>query len=378
MEQNNKKINILYLFPGPIYRPDLPDFRDRFDMLSDHFQGHIFSWSHKAENSRYRIKNFLFESIVFPGKGFWGRLRLGWFMLRKSLAIKDRIEVIICYDPIFTGIVGVFLKLLFRCKLIIELNSSDLGEAMMMERGRSVKVRVKIFISKSLRNFSLFFTDGIKLLTELQRDSLEPRYLKKKVFCFHDFVPTHYFQQGSAVQGKYILSVGFPFYRKGVDILVKAFERIASDFPEFKLKFIGHRLQQEAEEYLGSWHDRIEFCHPFFYDELQQEFLNCYCLVLPSREEGMGRVLIEAMACGKPVIGANVGGIPSLIENQGNGFLFESEDVDALSEKLKLLMSDQEAFQRMGMRSKKLVEEKFSSIRYCDHFKCMINNVLDY
>jgi len=74
-----------------------------------------------------------------------------------------------------------------------------------------------------------------------------------------------------------------------------------------------------------------------FYDDLQKEFLACRCFVLPSREEGMGRVLLEAMASAKPVIGANVGGIPALIEDGKNGYLFESEDVDELAKKLDLI-----------------------------------------
>ena len=121
---------------------------------------------------------------------------------------------------------------------------------------------------------------------------------------------------------------------------MKAFEKIADQFPDFELRLIGHLLQDEAKKYLGTWLIRVKFIKPMFYEELKPYFLNCYGFVLPSREEGMGRVLIEAMACSKPLIGSNAGGIPSLIKDGENGFLLESENVDDLAQKLAMLLKE--------------------------------------
>ena len=66
----------------------------------------------------------------------------------------------------------------------------------------------------------------------------------------------------------------------------------------------------------------------------------CSLFVLPSRTEAMGRVLLEAMACKKPIIASNVGGIPEIIKDGYNGLLFESENVDDLAEKIRLVLSN--------------------------------------
>ncbi len=74
----------------------------------------------------------------------------------------------------------------------------------------------------------------------------------------------------------------------------------------------------------------------------------------------MGRVLVEAMAAGKPVIGSNVDGIPNVIKNGVNGFLFENEDVNDLAQKLEKLITTPELRKRMGNEGRKCIKNKFS------------------
>ena len=176
---------------------------------------------------------------------------------------------------------------------------------------------------------------------------------------------------------KFVLFVGFPFYIKGVDILVRAFEKICNKFPEFTLKLIGHELEEEAKRYLKCWNKRVNFCKPVFYDEIIKEFLNCYCFVLPSREEGVARVLIEAMSSGKPVIGSDRGGTPEIIKDGECGFIFKGESVEDLASKLEILLSDANLAKKMGEKGREIVKERFSSEKYCEYFTEMIKNTLN-
>jgi glycosyltransferase involved in cell wall biosynthesis len=270
---------------------------------------------------------------------------------------------------------GSILKLIFKCKLIVELNNSDLGTAIEMEMGQGLLTKIKIFAANKTRAIVLANVDGIKLLTENQRGNLEQKYHAKKVYCFHDFVPTNYFTDAPKKMEPYILFVGYPFYRKGIDLLIEAFTGIADEFPEMELWLIGHRLEEAAEKTLGQWHHRVKFIKPVYYDELRDYFLNCRCFVLPSREEGMGRVLLEAMASGKAIIGANVGGIPGLLENNINGLLFESENVDDLEEKLNLVLSDVALTRTLGEKAVDTIVDKFSAEKYLEYFEDMVNGV---
>ncbi len=73
--------------------------------------------------------------------------------------------------------------------------------------------------------------------------------------------------------------------------------------------------------------------------------------VLSSRQEGLGSALIEAMACGLPVVGTDAGGIPELIENGRNGFVVPREDPAALAEAILRLAGDDRLRSRMGSAS---------------------------
>ncbi len=378
MNETQKKLNVICIFSGPTSRPDKFDFKERYLMLSESFQGEVYSWSNNPEFREYSMGDFTFKADIHENK-VPGKLSKIIFIAKSALAFnkKKKVDLIICYDPVFTGFIGVFLKLALGSKLIVELNNSNMQEAILMEMGDSFKARAKIFLFKLLRAFTLRFTDGIKLLTENQRDNLEIKYQQKKVFCFHDFVPTHYFSERKKRMDNYILFVGYPFHRKGIDLLVQAFERIENEFPEMELLLIGHRLIGEANNRLGEWSSRIKFLKPMYYDELREYFLNCYCFILPSREEGMGRVLLEAMASEKAVIGCNVGGIPGLITDGVNGLLFEKEDVDGLVNQMRVLLSNKEYSQSLGKEGGRYIEQHYSSKKYCEHFTRMAYEVCD-
>lgn len=78
--------------------------------------------------------------------------------------------------------------------------------------------------------------------------------------------------------------------------------------------------------------------------------------VLPSRNEGMGRVIVEAMAAGKPVIASNVGGIPDLVKHGINGFLVPTEDPEALGAAILQMAEKPELRRDMGAAGKRIAQ----------------------
>jgi glycosyltransferase involved in cell wall biosynthesis len=83
--------------------------------------------------------------------------------------------------------------------------------------------------------------------------------------------------------------------------------------------------------------------------------------VLPSFFEGMGRVLLEAMAMEKPVVASSVGGIPDLVEHGTNGLLVAPGDVNGLAEALMKTLKDKCLAENMGKAGRKMISEKFSA-----------------
>lgn len=87
-------------------------------------------------------------------------------------------------------------------------------------------------------------------------------------------------------------------------------------------------------------------------------------LILPSWEEPFGRVVIEAMAAGKPVIGTNAGGVPEIIEDGKTGILIPSRDPRAMSEAMDKLLKDRKLAQWMGEEGRKRVMKYFTPQAY--------------
>ena len=83
-------------------------------------------------------------------------------------------------------------------------------------------------------------------------------------------------------------------------------------------------------------------------------------VALPSSWEGMPNVILEAMACGKPAVAANVGGCAELIVEGETGFLVAPGDEAALAERIVLLLRDAALRRRLGAAARQRVEREFS------------------
>nr|WP_256753066.1 glycosyltransferase family 4 protein [Mesorhizobium sp. Mes31] len=150
--------------------------------------------------------------------------------------------------------------------------------------------------------------------------------------------------------GNRLVAVGRLVPQKGFDLLLKAFANIRRDFPEWKLVIWGEgpdRAELEAERDRLGLHDCLEMpgitSQPGIWVETADAF------VLSSRYEGWGIVLLEAMAAGLPVISFDCQWGPrEMVENEKNGLLVESGNVDALAAGLRRLLGDENLRQRLG------------------------------
>ena len=103
-------------------------------------------------------------------------------------------------------------------------------------------------------------------------------------------------------------------------------------------------------------------------EELKRLYVASDIYVLPSLEEPCPTSLLEPLACGKPLIGTNVGGIVMMIKNGWNGFLVESANEKQLAEKIKYLIDHPGKWEEMGKNSRKLAEEEFDWSKIADRY----------
>ncbi len=104
------------------------------------------------------------------------------------------------------------------------------------------------------------------------------------------------------------------------------------------------------------------------------ELMSCFdALVLTTKRETFGLVLIEAMHCGIPVIGSNAGGVPEIIDDGVTGLLFESWNVNSLAEALKRLYSDKNLRNRIATMGREKARGKFNAnVQYRKVFQTML------
>ncbi|CAM5529549.1 N-acetyl-alpha-D-glucosaminyl L-malate synthase OS=Lysinibacillus sphaericus OX=1421 GN=bshA_1 PE=4 SV=1 [Lysinibacillus sphaericus] len=99
--------------------------------------------------------------------------------------------------------------------------------------------------------------------------------------------------------------------------------------------------------------------------------------LLLSQQESFGLVLLEAMACGVPCIGSNVGGIPEVIDHGVDGYLVELGDTDAVAEYAVELLNDEDKLLRFREAAMRAVNEKFHSSKIVEQYEQLYEKVAE-
>ncbi|HUH15533.1 MAG TPA: glycosyltransferase family 4 protein [Gaiellaceae bacterium] len=137
------------------------------------------------------------------------------------------------------------------------------------------------------------------------------------------------------------LFVGVLERYKNVDGLAAAWRRVAQEIPNATLHLVGTgTLTRVASALVEELPGRVDWDESLPAEGVARALDAATALVLPSRSEGMGRVLVEALCRGRPVVGARVGGIPDVVEDGVSGLLVPPGDIAALAAALVRVLSD--------------------------------------
>jgi glycosyltransferase involved in cell wall biosynthesis len=149
---------------------------------------------------------------------------------------------------------------------------------------------------------------------------------------------------------------------KGHDTLIQAFREIRNRKEGARLVIVGEgylfkRLRDLVDQY--ELKDAVVFTG--FQEDVAQVIGTFDVAVLPSLFEGMGRVLLEAMAMEKPVVASRVGGIPDLVEHGVNGYLVSPGDAKELEHDVLAILDDPSLGRRMGREGRQRISSRFSA-----------------
>jgi glycosyltransferase involved in cell wall biosynthesis len=155
----------------------------------------------------------------------------------------------------------------------------------------------------------------------------------------------------------YVFAIGRLVEQKGFDLLLRAFALTKSDMHELWIAGDGP-ARQSLEKLISQLHleNRVRLLGRVVRQRAVELFKGCDFFVLPSRQEPLGLVNLEAMAAGKAVVAFRVGGVPEVVPDEA-GVLLPPEDVPALAAAIERLANDSALSSRMGSYGRQHVKQ---------------------
>jgi glycosyltransferase involved in cell wall biosynthesis len=311
-----------------------------------------------------------------------------WIMLVTSLP--SLIRLVSQYDIIFVsgfrslGIIGVLISKLFHKVCILKADnngemSGDYFKSGLAKWNLTLSSRpVRAFLW--LRNLLLKQADAfISLSKEMTQEFVNYGIDQKKINLIPNSVDTTVFyavpaskknelrkKLGIKPDDKVVIYTGRLLETKGLPLLIKVWHKIRTEHDKCQLVIVGggskdiHDCEEEIKQYveLNRLEDSVKFTgNVTNVDEYLQA---SDIFVFPTENEAFGISLIEAMACGLPVIATPVGGIKDIVNNGKNGLIVEVGSFAELHNALAYLISNEDLSKTLGEGALMTVQNYYS------------------
>jgi glycosyltransferase involved in cell wall biosynthesis len=346
----------------------------------------IQSWKHaepetehvgKRTYIRFRIRSP--ESASGSLRSFvayWLLLPLELWKLWRVLRVNDVVVVNVHYPGLSVTSFSL-LKLMgaYRGRLVLTFHGLDFKLAAEAEGWR-----------RALWTWNGLRADAITACSQALADELIDRFpeWKDRVRAIHNGLDVERFvaeaevatELDSMLKGtRFILNVGTYEAKKGQDVLIRAFERIASRFPDVLLVLVGNmgptRLALGALVAELRLTERVIFRENVDHANIGAYYRNATVFAMPSRNEPFGIAILEAAAFGVPIVASRVGGVPEIIASPRCGMLVEPDDPAQLGQALERLLADPAQASAIGTCLRQHVIECLSwTVAYREYLSC--------
>ncbi|MFZ2631961.1 MAG: glycosyltransferase [Desulfosalsimonadaceae bacterium] len=214
----------------------------------------------------------------------------------------------------------------------------------------------------SVENLGLVCSDLLTVNSQAMAEQMKARFPDKKVAVVPNGVDTKVFKPGdpNADMDRYVLFVGRLVEQKGVDFLLRAFVHVLKRFPNIELKIVGTGPCESAYKRLADClliGDRVRFVGWKVGLELSQLYQSASVVAVPSIYEPFGMTALEAMACARPVVASNTGGLKEIIRHEETGCLVAAGDHLDLAQWIIKLLDRKSLRQELGYRAGRMVHE---------------------
>lgn len=286
---------------------------------------------------------------------------------RILLNLRGEIDILLFFNG-----AGLTLPLLIarflRIKCIIVL--MNLGAAPVIRatkesgaQGQSGEL-IRLRIQGILERLSYFFADELIVYApSIVEEAGLRKYEKKIIVAREHFLHFDQYKLKNDMERRdnVIGYIGRLKHEKGIMNLVQAIPEILRQKNDATFLIIGEgHLEYEIRTYLDEHglHDKVTLVGWVPHEELPDYLTRLKLLVLPSYTEGLPNTMLEAMACGTPVLATSVGAIPDVLRDKETGFLLRDNSPPCLAKKIVEALTDPE-LKRIALNARNFVENGF-------------------
>ena len=278
----------------------------------------------------------------------------------------EKIDIIHSHWVIPSGLVGGVFKKIFRMR---HITTAHAGDVFTIENSKILSMIASyVFNNTDIITANSNYTKNVMMSTKNEtKNKIEIIPMGVDISRFNP-------QKASNLRNTYgaeylILSVGRLVDKKGIKYLIMAMKDVIKEFPNAKLIIGGSGPEKDNLKKLSeslNLKENMFFVGYLKNSDLPKYYASSDIFVLPSIKtkggdtEGLGVVLLEAMACGTPVIGSDIGGITDIIKDGENGFLTKPESPNDIANEVIKLLADVSLRKRFLYNGLKNVQERFS------------------
>jgi glycosyltransferase involved in cell wall biosynthesis len=319
-----------------------PDVSSIVEALSPFANVKKVNWHyrHISDRARYTCLKIPYRAI----EGLYWVIRL----IREIYLF--RADVVLAQYAYFSGLIGAVAAELSGKVFVIRAVGSDL------------RVHSQSFMGRIMVLLTLKISSGVICVSKDLEKRAQRLGAKSTVVIPSPLMLPRFDETSVQKKRRKIISVARLVPIKGMSYLLRAMTYvkdgslvIIGDGPERrKLELLSRRMELSDRVFFAGWiSDRSRIL-----DHLRQAAV----FVLPSLSEGLPRVLIEAMACGLPVVATNVGGVPEVVVDGVNGLLVPPRDEKALAEAIEHVFNDNDFQRRASEENMNATTEYLPSI----------------
>lgn len=296
------------------------------------------------------------------------------FLETRRLHKKEKYNLCFAWSTIPAGFVSYLLLVFYKLPYMVRVGGPDIPG--FEERYKTIYKIISPVIKLIWKKSRLIIS---KCQTEY--DMIYSINKKLPIKIIFNGVDTDKFTAKSYVE-KEILTIICParlIKRKGQEVLIKAIGNLKEKGIILKCNFVGDGDEKENYIKLASKlgiEEQLNFKSYIPREKMLEEYHTADIFVLPSYNEGMSNALLEAMACGLPVIVTDVGGTDELVKDGENGYVFEKGDVGHLSKIMERMHCASYSIKSLGQESRQRVEKLSWEKIVGEFFTQVIENII--